>query len=830
MKTLWAVLIGVSVAFGGAGAGAQVEKEIRLDIQSQALPDALNEWAQAAGFRLIGPAAATRHLPSPRLQGTFTPQAALARLLAGTSLTYEFLDERTVAIHEPLPASPPAPTPVAGKQQGSHILRLTGTQVDEAPRSGDRIADSENRVGSPANAGEPTNNKRQRSTLEEVIVTAQKREQSVKDVPISMAVLVGDDLGNAGISNISEMTYSVPGLSSVEVGPGFQNITIRGVGNLRGSASLIGLYLDEAAVAGANEQQIDLRLFDLARVEVLRGPQGTLYGEGSMGGTIRYITNDPELDDFTGNLEVSAFDTYKGGMSEVVRGVANVPLVKDKFGIRIAATYEDTSGWIDQPTANREDINNSDLSNIRVKSLWRVNEDFSIKGTAIVHRNEGDGYNYVNGPKEDSSYIPALNPTLVTPYEDNYEHYGLTLDYDLGFASLISASSYTDMDKFTLQSFYIFNLPAGSPPDGFSEFTNQDVRFVTQELRLTSADAERLRWTIGAFYRDAENSNVADFNFNGFLFSGDTLESSESLAFFGDAEYSLTDRVTIGAGARYFEDRQSQADHLAGTKFRETFSTFSPRGYISFAATQSVNAYASVSKGFRSGGFNNAAAIALGAPVGFDPEVLWTYEVGTKMDLLNGRVDADLAFFYSEYDDYVGTGVVPGSTIPLGQLFNTGTVEIRGVEWAFVWNALDNVRLGINGNVVDAEITKITAINPASIVGDKPDNTPSHEYSIFLDSSFDWSENVVGFLRMNYNVQGKMYFHARDSRKVEKVDNSDPVEFLDVHFGAQWDRWTAELFATNVLDEVGFVTAYTSYGSAAQARRRSVGVKIGAKF
>lgn len=811
MRTLWCVLVGIGVTLFGLGAGAQAEKEIQLDIKSQVLADALNEWAQATGFRLIGSGAATRNLSSPRLQGAFTPRAALSRLLEGTTLTYEFLDERTVTINEQLPA-PPSQTSIAGNERQS------------------RLAADQNAARTVASARESDTIERTRN-LEEIIVTAQKREQSVQDVPISISVLQGDNLENAGINNISEMTYSVPGLSSVELGPGFQHITIRGVGNVRGSASLIGLYLDEAAVAGANEQQIDLRLFDLARVEVLRGPQGTLYGEGSMGGTIRYITNDPDLDNFTGNVELSAFDTHKGGMSESVKGVVNLPLVDGRFGIRIAANYEDTAGWIDQPTANQEDINNSDLTNVRVKSLWQINDAFSAKATVIVHRNEGDGYNYVNtGRNEDSLYVPALNPTVVTPYQDDYEHYGLTLDYDFGFASLISATSYTDMEKFTLQSFRLNFLPVGTPTQGYNEFTNQNTDFLTQELRLTSSDSSKLKWTLGAFYRDANNSNAADFNFEGFPYNGDTRESSESVAVFGDAEYSLTKRFTVGAGGRYFEDRRSLTDYLAGTKLAETFSAFSPRAYISFAATENINAYASVSKGFRSGGFNEGAAIAAGAPVGFKPEVLWSYELGAKMKFFDGRVGADLAAFYSDYEDYVSAGLVPGSGIIVVQTFNAGTVEVRGVEWEFVWNAFDNLTLGVNGNIVDAEITKLTAINPPAVVGDRPDNTPGHEYSAFLDSSFKWTPNIAGFLRMNYNVQGKMYFHVRDGGYVVPVDSSDSVDFLDIHVGALWDRWTAELFASNVLDEAGFVTAYTSFGAGVQARPRSVGVKLAVSF
>lgn len=813
------------IALSALSATAPLHAETRAyEIEAQPLDAALKAFALQSNREIFFAPDLTRGKQTRGIRGQYDDLAALQAILAETGLTYAITTSNAILVKQS------DSDPITGSVGGSFVPVAQG----EATNAGKRLTAEAGEQGAslqdPNSEGQ--RNKAGETQIEEIVVTAQKREENVEDVPISIAVLSGEELENSGVKNISELTYYVPSLASVELGPGFQNITIRGVGNVRGNSSLIGLYLDEAAVAGSNEQQIDLPLYDLARVEVLRGPQGTLYGEGSMGGTIRYITNDPVLNSFGGNLEVTAFDTNKGGMSEAVKGVANIPLIEDKLGIRIAAIYEDTAGWIDQPTAGREDINNSDLKNIRVKTLWRPNDVFNVKATAIVHRNEGDGYNYVNlGPNKDSNYLPALNPTIVTPYSDDYEHYGLTLDYDLGFASLISATSYTDMEKFTLEDYTLRFLPVGSPALGYHAHINQDIRFVTQELRLTSSDDKRLKWTVGAFYRDAKTSIVSHENFAGAEYIGeDSRDSSEALAFFGDAEYALTDRLTLGAGARYFKDRRSLDDHLVTAEFEETFNAVSPRAFISLAATPNINAYASVSKGFRSGGFNRGAAILLGASVGFDPEVLWTYELGTKMNFLDRRLRADLAFFQSDYDDYVSLGLVPGSSTLSTQTFNTGTVKIRGVEWQFLWNATDNLRLGFNGSLLDPEITKITALNPPTIVGDKPDNTPSEEYSVFLDSSFKWSASVKGFVRVNYNMQGKMYFHVRDGGYVVPVDSSDAVDFLDVHVGGQWDRWTAELFANNVLDESGFVTAYTSFGAGVQARPRSIGVKIAVEF
>ncbi|MEQ8207944.1 MAG: TonB-dependent receptor, partial [Woeseia sp.] len=267
--------------------------------------------------------------------------------------------------------------------------------------------------------------------IEEVIVTAQMREQRLLDVPMSIFAMSGEALKAANITDMQNLSYSVPGLSverNNPFGPGIGIITIRGVGNSRGPSSLVGIYLDDSAVAGVPTSQIDLRVLDLERVEVLRGPQGTLYGAGSVGGTIRFITNDPVLDRYTGWADYSVSSTTKGGMNHTITAMGNVPIVTDTFGLRFSGTYENQSGWVDQPDANRTDINDNKLKNVRMKALWNLTESIDLTGTAVVHRNTGGGSTVVNlGPLEDSAIRYAVDPTNTdTGFHDNYDFFSLT--------------------------------------------------------------------------------------------------------------------------------------------------------------------------------------------------------------------------------------------------------------------------------------------------------------------------------------------------------------------------------------------------------------------
>ena len=642
--------------------------------------------------------------------------------------------------------------------------------------------------------------------------------------------MTGDQLDQAGIESMSDLSYSVPSMTTLEVSPGRQSVTLRGVGNARGSSSLIGLYLDEGAVAGPPEEQMDLRAIDLARVEVLRGPQGTLYGEGSTGGTIRYITNDPTLENFSGDVDFSLYDTDKGGFSQEVRAVVDLPVVENVFGLRIAGTYENRAGWVDQPAASREDINDNELSHIRVKALWHASDALNIKGTVLVHRNDIGGSAYVNsGSNEDSNYASPVHPTAESPAVDDYEFYNLTAAYDLGFATLLSASSYANMEKSWVYGFF---FPAFSF-DVLSQF-NQDTKIFTQELRLSSSDEGDLQWTAGLFYRDYENEEltVGDFSVGGTIFPGASfisfIETSKSAAIFGDMSYAFNDRLEMGFGVRYFEDDRDFSDFVSGIPLDGSFDAVSPRVYAAYAFSDNVNLYLNIGKGFRSGGFNTADSIAIGGPETFDAEELWSYEIGSKMVLLDGRVSAEIALYQSDYTDMISVGVL-GSGI--GSTSNIGEAEIKGIDLSFVWTPHEQLTLTFNGNVVDAEVVAVNATGTPQIVGDSLDTVAEYGYSLTTDYSFNWNDATAGFFRISYQEQGESEFTLRGSGLANPVLKSDKLTFLSANIGVEFANWTGELFGKNLLNDAGWTTPYgPEFGTSPQARPRTLGIKFGTEF
>ncbi len=813
-------VLGALALFAGvaqADAG-RLDQEASFEIPAQPLSTALVQFSKQAALQVVTASVELGEQETAGVLGKKTLREALETLLSRSGLQYSLVGANTVAI------GIAGKKPQARRLQGAGGMRLAGLTTNEISSSGQSTEQEDRKAADAAK-----NADRQ---IDEIIVTAQKREQRLLDVPMSVTALTSDALARDGVKSMADLSYVVPDLSLSEFGQ-YQVPAIRGVGNSNGSSSLVGVYIDEAAVTGGPFTQLDLRVLDLERVEILRGPQGTLYGEGSTSGTIRFITKDPQLDRAGGTADFSFYNTEKGGWSEEVAGVVNIPIVQDVFGLRIAGTYENRSGWIDQPATGREDINDSELMNVRMKALWRPSEALAVKGMAIVHRNEGDGYNFVNGPsREDSEFVPRVNPTAPTPFSDDYEIYNLTVSYDLGRATLLSSSSYVESDRSFVDATRSYHfLPVTAAPIEYLISGQLGLRTFTQELRLT-ASSERLSWSAGAFYRDYKDTSIQrnDFARGGTSLGtipSDTDRLSESWAVFGDAGYKLTDRMELGAGLRYFKDDRRQVNNLSAFRQEGSFHSFSPRVYFSYALTRDANVYASAAKGFRSGGFNTGTLG--GAPLPpYEPESLWSYELGSKASVLDGRFSMELALFYSEYQDMQAYGVPVSGSFSGGFVSNIGQAEIKGIDGEFTWKVTDRLTLGFGGNVLDSEVVALDATSTSRQLnpGDPLDSIPDYSYFVTADYAFHWSAGVPGFVRANYNVQGESTSVIRNIGLVDPIGHSDRLDFLNARIGAVWNRWTVEVFAQNLLDETGTVTAYEWASIAAQARPRTLGVQL----
>ena len=659
--------------------------------------------------------------------------------------------------------------------------------------------------------------------MEEVTVTAQYREQSVLDVPMAITTLDGAELIERNIYNIQDLSFAVPGMSMREDGPGSYTIFLRGLANTSGPGALVGVYLDEAPLSLTGYDQMDVRTMDLERVEVLKGPQGTLYGQGAVAGVVRYITKDPDLESVGGSIEGQFYDVSDGENGWAATGVLNLPVVKDVFGLRIAATMADGGGWIDQPQAGIYDGNGQDLQTLRVKGLWQATERFTAEAMVVVHRNDvqlGLGYE-----QPDRTALVGIDRSRVLlPKEYDYDLYNLNLTFDLGFAELLSATTYIEHDQQ-----YPFSYIGGDQTiyGGNGYLEGVDDRYLvadqfTQEFRLVSTGEGPLQWTAGLFYRDVERTLEAYYDtlFAGVVYPDAYYYNSntyENYAIFADVSYDFTERLTVGAGIRYFDDDQS-VDNGSFVE-EDSFDSTDPRIYATYRMSDHTTMYGSVASGFRSGGFNR------GDLPNYQPESVTSYEFGLKGTTAGGRLGYDVAAYYSDYDDMVRRGLVFVNNAFQSLTSNIGKVEVKGLEGGLDWRTTDQLSLYATVSYIDSEVTQVDSTDAVNIVGDPVDYVPEWSYTLGGQYDFRWFGDRPGYFRADYSYRDEVDYVDRSSFPDQYLpQQSDSISLLSARLGMIWDQFTLELFARNLSDTNKYIDPYWSWANANRTMPRSVGI------
>lgn len=656
-----------------------------------------------------------------------------------------------------------------------------------------------------------------------IVVTAFKREQSLVDVPAAVTVFDADELQQRAIQSIQDLSFAVPGLTLREDGPGSYQIFLRGLSNQYGNGALVGVYLDESPVSLSGYDQLSLPNLDLARIEVLKGPQGTLYGQGSVSGVVRYITNSPDLTGVSGSLEGQITSVDGGDIGKSVSAVLNLPLVEDVFGLRIAAMIERDGGWQDQPEAGIENGNGQDLEHFRIKALWNITQQFSAEGSVSIHNAEhrlGQGYE-----QPDRTVNVAIDPAKeLIPKDFEYQIYALNLHYDFGFAELLSATTSINHDHN-----YPFSYVGGAETIYGGGLEGSDARFLnmnqfSQELRLSSAGEGALSWTVGAFYKDFERTLLAndiDTLFFGTVYPDDVFMSdgqSESYAVFADIAYDLTDRVTVGAGGRYFSDDQVSVSDGGD----DTFDKFDPRAFVSFAVHENINLYASYGQGFRSGGFNSGALPSYG------PETLKSYEFGAKGSAFGGLLDFDMAVYHSDYENMLRRGLVFTGGQFLSLTSNVGVAEIDGFEFGANLHPTDQLTLSATGSFIDSVITEVNATDATNIAGDLVDYVPEVAFTLGAMYEFQVSDAIDGFVRADYSYRDALPYTDRTSFADAFVPQySDELNLVNARIGLTFGNKWVELFGTNLTNENVYIDPYEQWTNANRTRPRTVGIRVG---
>ena len=540
-------------------------------------------------------------------------------------------------------------------------------------------APAQNVVPAPSAASAPASAE---VTFQPVTVTASKKKQLTTDVPYAVSAIGSGEIRDRGVIDISELQSIVPSLFITTYAPGQSRIQLRGMSTIAGSPT-VGQYLDEMSIDMDQIQRaLDIPLVDMARIEVLRGPQGTLYGAGSLGGTVKFITRDPNLDRTEFAAEGGFRAVRNGETGYFANAIANLPIIQNTVGVRIVAGYEKLPGWIDNSVNGDKDINGGSRRYIRGKGLFRVSDAVTV---SLL------GYHYSLG--QDNPQLSNADYTvpvfIQSPNTDRLDLANLVVNADLGAVTLTSSTGYIDRSLHQQADvtglFSQFLPPAVLPPGSGIAFSD-DMKFkiFTQELRLASNGTSRLSWIAGVYYRDSNTSHVQTTPSTGpvpvnFLDTQGTAPvDSKQYAAFGEASYAIVPDVVVTGGLRYFHEHQDLSSTSGGmtTTQSASFHTTSPRLNVLWRYAPNQSVYANVAKGFRSGGFNT-----MPTPPSYGPETLWSYEVGGKGIVAGGKLQYDVAVYYSRYRNVQGLDIPPGGLF--ATTTNTGAASGLGLYSCF---------------------------------------------------------------------------------------------------------------------------------------------------
>lgn len=650
--------------------------------------------------------------------------------------------------------------------------------------------------------------------LEEITVTASKREQSLQEVPSSLQAFSGEELERAGLSDIGELTQRIPGASVVsKSGAGFETIQIRGISSGTVGDSTVGYYIDELAFGVPNLQLVPpSRLIDLERVEVLRGPQGTLYGQGSMGGTIKLITAQPDTEAFTGKLSLEGSQTEDGGNNYAVDAALNIPLT-DTLALRVSGGIEELSGWATSLDTGEEEINGSDSVNFRAKLGWTPSDRLTVTASYWMIENNQDFSNLLTSAEPATIFTGRTEDSWI---ETTADLFSLFASYDLGFATLESGTSYTE---YELALDLGFGVPLAPGLDvaliNQSSFPTESFN---QELRLVSNSESSLNWIVGAFYTDATIDSRTNLFFAPDL--GGALPPllddvgrivTESYSLFGEVSMDFFEGLVTGlVGVRYFEDdrRASGTSLLTGPipEQGDTFDSVNPRFNLALHPSDEGMLFVNIAKGFRSGTIQTPGQALLPSLVGIttdtviDPDELWTYELGAKWSLAGGDFVIDAAVYYTDWTDIqipfdaLGTGLV--------SVMNGGDAEITGLDLGLFWSTpVDGLTFQATANFNDTEIVDsdpaLAATLPTLAVGSVIPGVPEKSY--FLAGDY---RCPLGFGGLNFSSQVS-YAYRDEQIDLASGFVSDDIENLGLRLGVERDGWEVYLFGDNLTDNRG---------------------------
>lgn len=668
-----------------------------------------------------------------------------------------------------------------------------------------------------------------------IIVTAQRREQNLQETAVTITALDSATLGNQGIVDVQGISRAVPNfqLLPATANPSTLQVGLRGgaeqVGGLIVSEPVVGIYIDDvyrARLQGSNSQ-----LGDVERIEVLRGPQGTLYGRNNFSGALKIITRTPSASDQWVNASIGY-----GSFDEVKMTASAGGGLTDTLGASVSVLYRDVGEGYIFNRAQNEDIGKEENIAVRGKLAF---EDGPVEATvsASYSRDKNDGYIAVAGnlprvPTGRADFVTTddITPRFGTdPYVTEFpqdssgrtETIAISLNaaYDFGGVTLRSITGYVDLeDEFRWDLAGGFQPTPGVFSAAFDRAADATVDQFTQEIQLQGEALDGdLNWIIGGFYfRESGDQSITDDLPIFFLNNLDPTFLSiktESYAAFAQVDFAITDRATITLGGRYSEDHKDfDASIQSGfglpnprtsVALNEKFSSFTPKIGLDYKLTDNLFAYASVSKGFKAGGFNGLSILnpAVLAAV-YQPQTVWAYEGGLKSTFMDGSGRANITVFYNDVSDLQQTSLIgPGSFA----IQNVGDAKIFGVEFELSVSPVEGFNVFGNVGYQDGDYTSLDATSQAAAAGatDLP-LVSDWTFQAGLNYEENFNDDIVMRMGMDGTYIGDSFVEVTNSILTKgylRVNAFAAVATDD-------RRWELKFQVDNLTDEANYVSGF----------------------
>jgi outer membrane receptor protein involved in Fe transport len=761
------------------------------------------------------------------LNGKYSVDQALRELLAPSGLTYRPLNDRAyiVITSQELSQQTGATPQLEGMWPPNELasaaqsLRLAESEQGGVP--GTAQAERSAQGTAPTITG---------MSLEEIIVTAQKVEERLREIPMSITAMTARDLQALGATQFVDFANTVPSLNFTSSGVGQTQVNLRGITSGYNVSPTVGIYVDDVPYGSSTpfaesaRLSLDVGLFDMNRIEILRGPQGTLYGASTMGGLLKYVTNAPDTTSFGGTARANVSSTQDGGVGYDASSAVNVPLIDDKAALRLSGFYTRSNGYMDNLTADDEDVDQADVYGGRVDFLFAPTDRLSVRLVAFAQDVERDGSIAADFDRTTRQPIDdelEQRRAVVEPFEQSFRLASATVKYAFDFATLTSISSYQTVRSDSVVDFSPLYVPLLGGPGVFSAIgvtRNADTDKFTQEIRL-SASGSVVDWLVGGFYTKEDSEQLQQllpYGPNGALLPVNLLTARipsqyDEYAGFGNLTFHVTDKLDITGGVRYAHNTQQQEQIASGALIgavpvrRSSDSVATYLGSIRYRVNENVMPYLRFATGYRPGGPNAVLNDLNGQPLAtptFDADKLASYEAGIKLSTADRRFSADLAVYRIDWDDMQITAIRNG----LGVVANAAKAQSQGAE--ITLSAVPVRDLTIVGSLgyTNAELTE-DAPDLGGVDGESLPDAPEITAALSADYRFGLAsyEAFTGTTVRYIADRNASFDQAVGMPQYELPDYTA----VDVRAGLILGDARVQLYCKNVADERGQLSAIT---------------------